>query len=135
MFLYYILMVKYELVDGGYIINETLYRGEGSTPDTATMALAMQRGEDVIYDKDRSNYIDYPGEYDVAGYAIQSWTDKSNKLHAIVMMDGKKVALIQSVEGLDADPVNDMHTWLVTDETIADAIEKRELGGTVVIMK
>lgn len=128
-------MTHYELIDGWYRINNTLYRWEGSAPDKVVVSLAMHRGDDVIYAKGRAQHIDYPGEYDVEGYAIQSRTDKNQKLHYIVMIDGKKVALIQSIEGLDADPVNDMHTWLVTDETIADAIQKRELGGTVVVMK
>ena len=128
-------MIHHEIVDGWYMINNTLYRGEGSSPDVATLSLAIERGDDVVYVRDRATHIEYPGEYDVAGYAIQSWMDKNQKLHYIVMIDGKKIALIQSVEGLDADPVTDMATWLVTSEKVADAIEKRELGGMVVVMK
>ena len=128
-------MIHYELVDGWYMINNTLYRGEGSSPDAATLSLAMERGEDVVYVRDRSTHIEYPGEYDVAGYAVQARTDKNQKLNYIIMIDGKKIALIQSVEWLDADPVTDMANRLVTDEAVADAIQKRELGGTVVVMR
>jgi hypothetical protein len=113
--------------DDGYILFDTIYIGAGQKPEGVDLVLRLDQGTDVIYDKE-SMIVDYPGEYELAGYNIVVFCTKNEKtLNYILRFGDKKVAYIQKTDALDDDLLSDMNTRFVANPSIKDAIERREL--------
>ncbi len=121
--------------DDGYLLFDTIYIWQWPKPQKADLALRLEQGNPVIYSKE-SMIVDFPGEYELAGYNIIVFTTPNkNTLNYIIRFWNKKVAYIQHVSALDDDMLSDMDTWFVWNESLKEAIERRELGGTVVIVE
>jgi hypothetical protein len=72
--------------------------------------------------------VDYPGEYELAGYKITGFrTIHQNSLNYVIRFGNKKVSYIQHVDALDDDILTDMDTWFVANPSLKEAIERREL--------
>lgn len=122
-------------VDDGFVLFETIYVGVGEKPQNTDLVLRLDQGQDVVYDKE-SMIVDYPGEYELAGYNIVSFCTKNAKtLNYILRFGDKKVAYIQHTDALDDDLLSDMDTWFVANASIKDAIERRELLWDVLILE
>lgn len=121
--------------DDGYLLFDTIYIWQWPKPQKADLALRLEQGNPVIYSKE-SMIVDFPGEYELAGYNIVVFTTPNkNTLNYIIRFWNKKVAYIQHVSALDDDMISDMDNWFVWNESLKEAIERRELGGTVVIVE
>lgn len=120
--------------EDGYIIADSIYIGPGDAPKSAVLTLRTEKWPDVVYDK-KSFVIDYPGEYELAGYIVLAWVDWKNQMQYSIRYDQKKIAFIQSAEGLDSDMITDMQTRFVTKESLKDLIAMRELEGTVMLLE
>jgi hypothetical protein len=72
--------------------------------------------------------VNYPGEYELLGYNIIAFcTQNQSSLNYIIRFGNKKVAYIQHANALDDDMLTDMNTWFVSQASLKDAIERREL--------
>lgn len=119
--------------EDGYIIADRIDIGPGDAPKFV-VTLRTEKWPDVVYDK-KPFVIDYPGEYELAGYIVLAWVDWKNQMQYSIRYDQKKIAFIQSAEGLDSDMITDMQTRFVTKESLKDLIAMRELEGTVMLLE
>jgi hypothetical protein len=91
--------------------------------------LAINQGEDMVYDKLPYTYIDYPGEYDLDGTFLRVFADKQKKLHYLIKDNNLHFAIIQSPKALDFEGMDEADIFYYTDDVIADKIDKMELEG------
>lgn len=81
-----------------------------------------------MYHKSQTHIIDYPGDYELAGYKINAFVAPGSKtMNYIIRFASSKVAYIQDPKAMDNDEINDMDTWFVVNEEIKNIIERREL--------
>lgn len=120
-------------LDNGCIIADSIYIGDGIAPSSATLTLRLQQWQSVMYDK-TPWIIDYPGEYELSWYIIWAWVDKQWKMQYVIRHGQKKIALIQSPEWLEHDMITSMTIWYITNQSLQDAIEMRELEWEVVLL-
>ena len=121
--------------DDGHLLFDTIYIGQWQKPKKADLALRLEQGNPVIYSKE-SMIVDFPGEYELAGYNIIVFiTPNKNTLNYVIRFWNKKVAYIQEVSALDDDMLSDMDTWFVCNESLKEAIERRELWWDIVIVE
>ncbi len=120
-------------LDNGCIIADSIYIGDGIAPSSATLTLRLQQWQSVMYDK-TPWIIDYPGEYELSWYIIWAWVDKQWKMQYVIRHGQKKIALIQSAEWLEHDMITSMTIWYITNQSLQDAIEMRELEWEVVLL-
>ena len=121
--------------DDGHLLFDTIYIGQWQKPKKADLALRLEQGNPVIYSKE-SMIVDFPGEYELAGYNIIVFiTPNKNTLNYVIRFWNKKVAYIQEVSALDDDMLSDMDTWFVCNESLKEAIQRRELWWDIVIVE
>ncbi len=96
--------------------------------------LKTTRWEDMIYELPKQKIIEYPWEYDIQGFSVEvleTWW----KLHYIIHNDEEKFAIICDKSALDSDKINEtIQTWIVTDHSLQEEIEKYELDWEVVVL-
>lgn len=115
-------------IDSGVILFDTIYIGDGETPAGTLLTLKLSQGESVIYHKKDSLTIEYPGEYELAGYNVIAFTaSKSTQLNYMIRFANKRVAYIQDPKSLEHDEIADMDIWYVINAELKDIIERREL--------
>ncbi|NOZ44865.1 MAG: hypothetical protein GXP45_07120 [bacterium] len=100
-------------------------------PHDRYINLALQKGENVFYEKMPFKVIDFPGEYDIDGILIKGYLGKNNLLSYILTIKRKHIAIIQTADILNNEEVSDMDTWLYSDDKIADRINHMELEGNL----
>lgn len=123
-------------LEHGIVLFDTIFIGQGETPAGVVLTLRTEQGPSVIYEKSSHPTVDYPGEYELAGYNIVAFTaPKSTTLNYIIRFANKRVAYIQDPKSLEHDEVVDMDTWYVINTELKDIIERRELGGAVQIVE
>ena len=121
--------------ENGYILFDTIYIGTGNKPDNVDLALRLEQWADVVYSKEIM-IVDYPGEYELLGYNIVAFrTQNQSSLNYIIRSWTKKVAYIQHIHALDDDMLTDMNTRFVTQSSLKEAIERRELWWEVIILE
>lgn len=120
-------------LDDGYIIADSIYIGDGQAPSSASLTLRLVQGPAVVYDKTAS-VIDYPGEYELSGYIVQSWVDATWMMNYAIRYGQKKIFFVQSAQWLDNDVVTNGDIWYVTNTAMKDLIERRELEWDVVLL-
>ncbi len=122
-------------LEDGHLLFDTIYIGQWHKPQKADLSLRLEQGNPVVYSKE-SMIVDFPGEYELVGYNIIAFvTPNKTTLNYVIRFWTKKVAYIQHVSALDDDILSDMDTWFVLNESLKDAIERRELWGDIVIVE
>ncbi|MEI6672783.1 MAG: hypothetical protein WCL02_05670 [bacterium] len=118
-------MVKVVCKNGFLIENKLLFGFE--TTDPKYINLALEPGGDMRYEKLDYALVDYPGEYDIQGIGIECFLGTNNKLNYIIMINDKKIGIIQSADVLDIDQVSDVKVRLYQDDKVANKIDQLEL--------
>ena len=122
--------------DSGIILFDTIYIGDGDIPAWALLTLRLIQWDSVIYNPTDDLMIEYPGEYELAGYNVIAFTaTNSEKLNYMIRFSNKRVAYIQDAKALEHDEVADMDIWYVTTSELKDVIERRELWWDVQIVE
>lgn len=125
----------YTRVDNGLMLFDAIYVGDGNAPASSLLVLRIEQGSPVVYHKTEIPTVEYPGEYELAGYNIIAFTAKnSSLLNYIIRFSNQKIAYIQDEKAFEHDEITDMDKRLVTTEEMKGIIERRELGGTVQII-
>lgn len=119
--------------DDGFIIAGSIFVGNGDYPSSASLILRLQQWDDVVYSTQKY-IIDYPGEYELSWYIVLAWSDSQWLMNYSIRYGNKKVAFIQSSEGLENDLLGKMDTWFVNKPSLIDLIAMRELEGEVVLL-
>lgn len=122
-------------VDWWVLLFDTIYIGDGNTPDGSLLTLRLEQWASVVYTKSDVQIVEYPWEYELSGYNIVAITvPKSMKLNYVIRFSNKKIAYIQDKKAFDHDEISDMDIWYVIDSEMKDIIERRELGWDVEIV-
>lgn len=111
--------------DSGYLINDK-FLFSAQNVDIKKINLFADLGEDILQRED-SNVIDFPGEYDIKGTFFKVIVGKDNKLNYLVKTKEVTFAIIQTPAVLERDDVNDMDFWLFTDQRVESKIDQLEL--------
>jgi len=119
-------MLKVEKIDWGFLIEEKIMFG-ASVPHKDYINLAVDLWEDVREWDLSYILVDYPGEYDIQNVSIHVSQNKDHKLNYMLILDWKRIWLIQSYQILDLDKFENADVWLYTDEKISSKIDQMEL--------
>lgn len=125
--------VNVEVLADGFRIDDK-FSYAVSEPVAESIALAKHIGEDVVQRNGRDyTLIDYPGEYEAEGFFVKTLVT-GDLLHHIVESAEGTFAVVSDLKVLQDDDMAKIDTWLVTEQAIADEIEKLELEGSVVVL-
>lgn len=124
----------YTSIDNGYVIADSVFIGNGVAPSSCAITLRLEQWESVVYDK-TSYIVDYPGEYELSGYVIHAWSDKTGNMNYFIRYGQKKIFFIQNKKWLSSDYVTDADIWYILDESMKEVIMKRELEGEIVLLE
>lgn len=123
-------------VDGGIILFDTIYIGDGAIPSGVVLTLRKSQWKSVLYAKNDEKIIEYPGEYELSGYKVTALVfSKTNELNYVIRFSNKKIAFIQNKNILEEDDVSDMDTWYVVEKDMQELIERRDLWGVVQLVE
>lgn len=118
-------MVNVKFKNGFLIEGKFLFGFE--TADPKYINLALEPGSDMRYEKLDYALVDYPGEYDIQWIGVECFLGANNKLNYVLIVNDKKIGIIQSPDVLDLDEIGDVKFRLYQDDKIANKIDQLEL--------
>lgn len=119
-------MVNIKLESEWYLIENKILFG-ANVPNKDYINLAMEVWEDIVIEKLPYSIVEYPGEYDIDGVFIKSFSSKDGKLNYIITINNKTIGLVQSAKILEEDDVRSLDAWLYLDDAVEKKLEQLEL--------
>lgn len=126
-------MVQIVAVEGWHNIGDLVVFGSQAYGDMPL--LALQRGDDMVYDQQDGFVVDYPGEYEKDHLTIFAVETHEGRMHYIVQTDdNKRIGIVQHAKALSHDVMTDCDFWVVTEEKIGEKLTKMEYEGKQIIL-
>ena len=114
----------------GWLIGKEIYFGDEGN---AEISLRTEKWEHTKYGDDLKHIVDFPGEYDIAGYAIRC-IEADGKLHFVFSAEDKQYALLQNPAALEVTNFENIDVWICGDAEIKEEIERLEYEGELVVL-